>query len=56
MGLKSYRLWVMGQLDYNVQSPTARELHAQRHALHGRGQSPLRRAVAPQVLYLKGKL
>jgi hypothetical protein len=24
MGLKGYRLWVMGQLDSNVQSPTAR--------------------------------
>jgi hypothetical protein len=23
MGLKGYRLWVMGQLDFNVQSPTA---------------------------------
>jgi hypothetical protein len=23
MGLKGYRLWVMGQLDSNVQSPTA---------------------------------
>jgi hypothetical protein len=25
MGLKGYRLWVMGQLDSNVQSPTTRE-------------------------------
>jgi hypothetical protein len=24
MGLKGYRLWVMGQLDSNVQSPTLR--------------------------------
>jgi hypothetical protein len=23
MGLKGYRLWVMGQLDSNLQSPTA---------------------------------
>jgi hypothetical protein len=23
MGVKGYRLWVMGQLDSNVQSPTA---------------------------------
>jgi hypothetical protein len=23
MGLKGYRLWAMGQLDSNVQSPTA---------------------------------
>jgi hypothetical protein len=23
MGLKGYRLWVMGQLDSNAQSPTA---------------------------------
>jgi hypothetical protein len=23
MGLKGYRLWVMGQLDSNVQSPTS---------------------------------
>jgi hypothetical protein len=22
MGLKGYRLWVMGQLDFNVKSPT----------------------------------
>jgi hypothetical protein len=26
MGLKGYRLWVMGQLDSNVQSPTAKRL------------------------------
>jgi hypothetical protein len=25
MGLKGYRLWVMGQLDFNVQSPTVVE-------------------------------
>jgi hypothetical protein len=25
MGLKGYRLWVMGQLDSNVQRPTAQE-------------------------------
>jgi hypothetical protein len=24
MGLKGYRLWAMGQLAYNVQSPTVR--------------------------------
>jgi hypothetical protein len=24
MGLKGYRLWAMGQLDSNVQSPTTR--------------------------------
>jgi hypothetical protein len=28
MGLKGYRLWVMGQLDSNVQSPTAATLDA----------------------------
>jgi hypothetical protein len=26
MGLKGYRLWVMGQLDSNVQSPTAHQV------------------------------
>jgi hypothetical protein len=26
MGLKSYRLWAMGQLDSNVQSPTVAEV------------------------------
>jgi hypothetical protein len=26
MGLKGYRLWVMGQLDSNVQSPTGEHL------------------------------
>jgi hypothetical protein len=32
MGLKGYRLWAMGQLDSNVQSPTegARGAHPQR--------------------------
>jgi hypothetical protein len=30
MGLKGYRLWVMGQLDSNVQSPTARGGHVAR--------------------------
>jgi hypothetical protein len=28
MGLKGYRLWVMGQLDSNVQSPTTLMLNA----------------------------
>jgi hypothetical protein len=32
MGLKGYRLWVMGQLDSNVQSPTEG---------HGRGDAHL---------------
>jgi hypothetical protein len=33
MGLKGYRLWVMGQLDSNVQSPTAAvaEAHEVQH-------------------------
>jgi hypothetical protein len=26
MGLKGYRLWIMGQLDSNVQRPTVQEL------------------------------
>jgi hypothetical protein len=26
MGLKGYRLWVMGQLDSNVQRPTAKTI------------------------------
>ena len=31
MGLKGYRLWVMGQLDSNVQSPTPRRHPAVEH-------------------------
>jgi hypothetical protein len=31
MGLKGYRLWVMGQLDSNVQSPTG--VHCKRSAV-----------------------
>jgi hypothetical protein len=33
MGLKGYRLWAMGQLDSNLQSPT--EAHLQRVRRHG---------------------
>jgi hypothetical protein len=32
MGLKGYRLWVMGQLDSNVQSPTS-SVRTLNHAL-----------------------
>jgi hypothetical protein len=32
MVLKGYRLWVMGQLDSNVQSPTAAPLGSCSHA------------------------
>jgi hypothetical protein len=31
MGLKGYRLWVMGQLDSNVQRPTADPVHVAAH-------------------------
>jgi hypothetical protein len=31
MGLKGYRLWAVGQLDSNVQSPTATQLVPLRH-------------------------
>jgi hypothetical protein len=60
MGLKGYRLWAMGQLDSNVQSPAAvrpREV-ADPSRLGGRvcrAHVP-RLGVAPQVLYLKGEL
>jgi hypothetical protein len=34
MGLKGYRLWVMGQLDSNMQSPTSSRLsHSWRSTL-----------------------
>jgi hypothetical protein len=42
MGLKAYRLWVMGQLDSTCRAQPRRQL-----ALRG---------VALQVVYLKGKL
>jgi hypothetical protein len=45
MGLKGYRLWVMGQLDSNVQSPTAAPAP----------RAPRRHGVAVQVAFLKGK-
>jgi hypothetical protein len=37
MGLKGYRLWVTGQLDSNVQSPTGGPppLHLAQHQRHG---------------------
>jgi hypothetical protein len=38
MGLKGYRIWVMGQLDSNVQSPTV-----------GEAQAALRHGVAVHV-------
>jgi hypothetical protein len=33
MGLKGYRLWVMGQLDSNVQSPNTCKLTPAAHLL-----------------------
>jgi hypothetical protein len=48
MGFKGYRLWVMGQLDSNVQRPTvvgrthavrAPELRGDRELVLGRGSS-----------------
>jgi hypothetical protein len=38
MGLKGYRLWVMGRLDSNVQRPTAGLITA-RHSGHVRSRS-----------------
>jgi hypothetical protein len=35
MGLKGYRLWVMGQLDSNVQSPTVAALPAELGVVRG---------------------
>jgi hypothetical protein len=62
MGLKGYRLWVMGQLDSNVQSPTAaasrlsRVSNSAATAEEGGGASSNRvmsasRAVAVQVAF-----
>jgi hypothetical protein len=45
MGLKGYMLWVMGQLNSNVQSPTAREQLGQQPVQH----LELPRGVALQV-------
>jgi hypothetical protein len=36
MGLKGYRLWVMGQLDSNVQSPTSGKFPGHRAVTPGR--------------------
>jgi hypothetical protein len=47
MGLKGYRLWVMGQLDSNVQRHTE-ELAARRRPFKQRHGDP-RRGVALQV-------
>jgi hypothetical protein len=49
MGLKGYRLWVMGQLDSNVQSPTAPSTTAGKNRVEVQD-------VAAQVVNLKGKL
>ena len=65
MGLKGYRLWGMGQLDSNVQVPTAADVRARhgeaRHGLgregHGHAQPHLLLlAVAVQAAFVKSKL
>jgi hypothetical protein len=45
MGLKGYRLWGMGQLDSNVQVPTAADVRAR----HGEARHGLGRGSAPQT-------
>jgi hypothetical protein len=45
MGLKGYRLWVMGQLDSTCRAPPLKMFPTETY-----------RVVAPQVVYLKGKL
>jgi hypothetical protein len=51
MGLKGFRLWVMGQLDSNVQSPAAlaRRQHQRAELLHQLWRPP--RDVALQVAF-----
>jgi hypothetical protein len=56
MDLKGYRLWVMCQLDSNVQSPTAEDVDDERHAAALRAHAHhhlrrRRRVVAPQVAF-----
>jgi hypothetical protein len=52
MGLKGYRLWVMGQLDSTCRAPP----HLLSRPAVAPGQVGQRRGVALQVVYLKGKL
>jgi hypothetical protein len=56
MGLKGYRLWVMGQLDSTCRAPPRGAAHP--HSVLGAQSNPRPgpRAVAAQVVYLKGKL
>jgi hypothetical protein len=59
MGLKGYRLWVMGQLDSTLQSPTverARDVHGVDVGEEAQLAPARPLSVALQVVYLKGKL
>jgi hypothetical protein len=65
MGLKGYRLWVMGQLDSTCSAPPRAEEVAFCEQLIGGGRGGVVAAhhaqravldVALQVVYLKGKL
>jgi hypothetical protein len=61
MGLKGYRLWVMGQLDSNLRRPTSVHWSALSGGTSGMITGPRTRrndsrAVALQGAYLKGKL
>jgi hypothetical protein len=40
MSLKGYRLWAMGQLDSNVQSPTSYSTHEETAKTFGRNAAP----------------
>jgi hypothetical protein len=55
MGLKGHRLWAMGQLDSNVQRPTAAQRGARqqlaRHRVQQRRRVVRPRAVALQVAF-----
>jgi hypothetical protein len=51
MGLKGYRLWVMGQLDSTCSAPPRQEHDGERARQHHEA-----RDVALQVAYLKFKL
>jgi hypothetical protein len=54
MGLKGYRLWVMGQLDSNVQSPTTKRKSTHTNARIPAPQNDplfIHRSVALQVAF-----
>jgi hypothetical protein len=55
MGLNGYRLWPMGLLDSTCRAPPRLSSHV---AVRHNDSAPVlvHRGVAPQVVYLKGKL